>query len=117
MSGVSKGGVFRLERRGGHSWRVSSRVGTVRGKGKKMAEKRKEMSNAEIRRLARRGGVRRIGKEIYDETRFVLREFLKNTIRDAVIYTDHGKRKTVTVMDVVFALKRQGRPLYGFDPK
>ena len=78
MSGVSKGGVFRLERRGGHSWRGSSRVGTVRGKGKKMAEKRKEMSNAEI---ARRGGVRRIGKEIYDETRFVLRDFVRNGMR------------------------------------
>ena len=25
-----------------------------------------------------------------------------------------GKRKTVTAMDVVYALKRQGRTLYGF---
>ncbi|KAH1182762.1 hypothetical protein KIL84_004254 [Mauremys mutica] len=34
--------------------------------------------------------------------------------RDAVTYTEHAKRKTVTAMDVVYALKRQGRTLYGF---
>ncbi|KAL0721887.1 hypothetical protein Bca4012_036486 [Brassica carinata] len=44
-----------------------------------------------IRRLARRGGV-----------------------KDAVTYTEHARRKTVTAMDVVYALKRQGRTLYGF---
>ncbi|KAK7925270.1 hypothetical protein WMY93_007580 [Mugilogobius chulae] len=40
--------------------------------------------------------------------------FLENVIRDAVTYTEHAKRKTVTAMDVVYALKRQGRTLYGF---
>ncbi|XP_006888695.1 PREDICTED: histone H3.1-like [Elephantulus edwardii] len=38
----------------------------------------------------------------------------ENVIRDAVTYTEHAKRKTVTAMDVVYALKRQGRTLYGF---
>ena len=67
-----------------------------------------------IRRLARRGGVKRISGIIYDETRGVLKLFLENVIRDAVTYTEHAKRKTVTAMDVVYALKRQGRTLYGF---
>ena len=40
--------------------------------------------------------------------------FLENVIRDAVTYCEHAKRKTVTAMDVVYALKRQGRTLYGF---
>uniref|UniRef100_A0A3B4XP53 Histone H4 n=1 Tax=Seriola lalandi dorsalis TaxID=1841481 RepID=A0A3B4XP53_SERLL len=48
------------------------------------------------------------------ETRGVLKVFLENVIRDAVTYTEHAKRKTVTAMDVVYALKRQGRTLYGF---
>ncbi|MGH0120428.1 UNVERIFIED_CONTAM: hypothetical protein FKN15_054764 [Acipenser sinensis] len=48
------------------------------------------------------------------ETRGVLKVFLENVIRDAVTYTEHAKRKTVTGMDVVYALKRQGRTLYGF---
>ncbi|GFG37160.1 hypothetical protein Cfor_00409 [Coptotermes formosanus] len=62
-----------------------------------------------IRRLARRGGVKRISGLIYEETRGVLKVFLENVIRDAVTYTEHAKRKTVTAMDVVYALKRQGR--------
>jgi len=67
-----------------------------------------------IRRLARRGGVKRISNTIYEETRGVLKVFLENVIRDAVTYTEHARRKTVTSMDVVYALKRQGRTLYGF---
>ena len=89
-----------------------------------------------IRRLARRGGVKRISGLIYDETRGVLKLFLEGVIRDSVTYTEHAKRKvsshrprchsvcsslimslltqTVTSLDVVYALKRQGRTLYGF---
>jgi histone H4 len=67
-----------------------------------------------IRRLARRGGVKRISALIYEEARTVLKNFLENVIRDSVTYTEHARRKTVTAMDVVYALKRQGRSLYGF---
>jgi histone H4 len=102
-----------------------------------------------IRRLARRGGVKRISGLIYEETRSVLKVFLEGVIRDAVTYTEHGaappvfhaplccacapanpspsgtyhrpaalccaaRRKTVTAMDVVYSLRRQGRTLYGF---
>ena len=67
-----------------------------------------------IRRLARRGGVKRISGLIYEETRGVLKVFLENVVRDAVTYTEHARRKTVTAFDVVYALKRQGRTLYGF---
>ena len=65
-----------------------------------------------IRRLARRGGVKRISGLIYEETRGVLKVFIENVIRDAVTYINHAKRKTA--MDVVYALKRKGRTLYGF---
>ena len=64
--------------------------------------------------LARRGGVKRISGLIYEETRGVLKLFLENVIRDSVTYTEHARRKTVTAMDVVYAIKRQGRTLYGF---
>ena len=67
-----------------------------------------------IRRLARRGGVKRISAFIYDDTRAVLKSFLDNVVRDSVTYTEHARRKTVTALDVVYALKRQGRTLYGF---
>jgi Histones H3 and H4 len=67
-----------------------------------------------IRRLARRGGVKRISGHIYEETRGVTKVFLEDVIRNAVTYTKHRKAKTVAARDVVFALKRQGRMLYGF---
>ncbi|PBK82139.1 histone-fold-containing protein [Armillaria gallica] len=67
-----------------------------------------------IRRLAHRGGVKRISGLIYEETRGVLKNFLENVIRDSVTYTEHAKRKTVTALDVVYMLKRSGRTLYGF---
>jgi histone H4 len=58
--------------------------------------------------------VKRISGLIYEEVRAVLKDFLEKIIRDTVTYTEHSKRKTVTTMDVVNALKRQGRSLYGF---
>ncbi|KAG5192021.1 hypothetical protein JKP88DRAFT_284790 [Tribonema minus] len=65
-------------------------------------------------RLARRGGVKRLSGLIYEETRGVLLIFLENVIRDAVTYTEHAGRRTITSMDVVYALKRNERTLYGF---
>ncbi|EPZ32283.1 histone H4 [Rozella allomycis CSF55] len=67
-----------------------------------------------IRRLARRGGVKRLSAAIYPEIRQCLKDFLTVTLRDAVTYTEHAKRNTVSTMDVVYALKRQGRTIYGF---
>ena len=65
-------------------------------------------------RLARSGGVKRTSGLIYEETRGVLKVFLENVIRNLVTYTEHARRKIVTAMDVVYALKRQGKTLYGF---
>ncbi|XP_068626799.1 histone H4-like [Battus philenor] len=83
---------------------------TRRGKGGKGLEK----GGAKRHRKVLRKGVKRISGLIYEETRGVLKVFLENVIRNAVTYTEHAKRKTVTAMDVVYALKRQGRTLYGF---
>ena len=81
---------------------------------RRLSSPRPGITKPAIRRLARRGGVKRISGLIYEEVRGVLKIFLENVIRDAVTYTEHAKRKTVTAMDVVYALKRQGRTLYGF---
>jgi histone H4 len=68
-----------------------------------------------IRRLARRGGVKRISGEVYDDVRLALRDFLKKIINDATIYCEYAHRKTVTAGDVVNSLRRNGRELYGYD--
>ncbi|XP_054984899.1 uncharacterized protein LOC129398789 [Sorex araneus] len=105
-----------------HAKQMSGRGKGGKGLGKGGAKRHRKVlrdniqgiTKPAIRRLARRGGVKRISGLIYEETRGVLKVFLENVIRDAVTYTEHAKRKTVTAMDVVYALKRQGRTLYGF---
>lgn len=70
------------------------------------------VTNKAIRRLARRGGVKRMSGLIYEEVRTTLKkDFLEPVIRDAVYYTEHAKRKTVTANDVIMALKRRGHTL------
>ena len=94
-----------------------------KGRGKAAARRRRTalrgnlcgITKTAIRRLARCGGVKRISGLIYEEVRTVLRAFLENVIRTAIIYTEHSKLKTVTARNVVFALRHQGRTLYGFD--
>jgi histone H4 len=72
------------------------------------------ISKPGILRLARRGGVKQVSGLVYEETRDVLKTFLESVIKDAVVYTSHAHRKTVTASDVVYALKKQGVTLYGF---
>lgn len=72
------------------------------------------ISKPALRRLARRGGVKRISGLIYDEARGVLTAFLNQVIHDSTVYMDSARRKTVTATDVVYALKRMGKTLYGF---
>lgn len=66
-----------------------------------------------IRRLARRGGVKRISGDIYEEIRGQLKAFLETILKQAMIYTEHGYRKTITALDVLYALKLEGRTLLG----
>jgi histone H4 len=72
------------------------------------------MSKGSLRRLARRGGVKRMSSSIFQDTEHVLREFLRETLRNSVVFMEHARRKTLTLQDVVYALKHQGNTLYGF---
>lgn len=67
-----------------------------------------------IRRLARRGGVKRISSLVYEEIRGVLKVYLEGIITDCTAYAYLRRSMTVTALDVVHALKRRGRTLYGF---
>ncbi len=51
---------------------------------------------------------------MYEDTRFVLKLFLQNVIRDVLIYIDYRRRFFISATDVVYALKRHGHTLYGF---
>ncbi|KAI6044485.1 hypothetical protein EDC04DRAFT_2877752 [Pisolithus marmoratus] len=83
------------------------------GLGKGGAKRHRKILRDNIQGITK-PAIRRISGLIYEETRGVLKIFLENVIRDSVTYTEHAKRKTVTALDVVYALKRSGRTLYGF---
>jgi histone H4 len=109
--------------KGGKAGKIGYGKGGKQGMGKgKRGAKRSALSQDNIagitkpaiRRLARRGGVKRLSGLIYDESRKSLRDFLEGVCKDSTLYCEHAKRKTVTAMDVVYALKRQGRTIYGF---
>ncbi|KAK6499845.1 Histone H4 [Arthrobotrys musiformis] len=68
-----------------------------------------------IRRLARRGGVKRISASIYEEARGILKKYLEKILKSCCMYTEHANRKTITTLDVVHALRVNGRTIYGFD--
>jgi histone H4 len=89
-------------------------LGAKRHKGKRLRDNIQGITKPAIRRLARRGGVKRISGLMYEETRGILKIFIEEVLRDTVHFTEHAKRKTVSAMDVVYALKRQGKTIYGF---
>lgn len=68
-----------------------------------------------IRRLCRRGGVKRISGHIYESVRTnIAKPFLEKLLSDAVTYMEHGRRKTIMAMDIVYAYKHQtGKSYYG----
>ena len=72
------------------------------------------ITRGDIRRLARRGGVKRMSFEIYDYARYAVKEFLEKVILKASEYTEHGQRWTISSLDVVRALKSMGLTVYGY---
>jgi len=100
--------------KGGKGGKGMGKIGGKRHARKTTKASIEGITKPAIRRLARRGGVKRISALIYQDTRVVLKSFLENVVRDSITYTEHARRKTVTALDVVYALKRQGRTLYGF---
>nr|CCD13738.1 unnamed protein product [Trypanosoma congolense IL3000] len=74
----------------------------------------KVLSRSSVRRLARRGGVRRLAEPVYDEVRDILKSFVENLLRKAVVYTRYRRRETISASDVVSALRTYGIVLYGY---
>ncbi|KAF1964469.1 histone-fold-containing protein [Bimuria novae-zelandiae CBS 107.79] len=73
------------------------------------------ITKGDIRRLARRGGIKRISAMVYEDVRDALRERIRTILRDIVAIVESDNRKTVVVQDVIFTLNRLGWTIYGFD--
>ncbi|KAG6952103.1 hypothetical protein JG688_00013423 [Phytophthora aleatoria] len=70
------------------------------------------ISNQSIRRLARRARVKRMSALIYQQTRAVLKFFVRNLVQDALKYTEHANRKTMSTMDAIYAKASRPHPLW-----
>ena len=65
-----------------------------------------------IRRIARRGGVKRIDSRIYDFCRASMASFIRRVHYDAMVYCASARLKTVTDVHLLYALKRNGMTMY-----
>jgi histone H4 len=68
----------------------------------------------QILRMARRAGVKRVTTPVYERCRELIKKFLEEVLHDAIAYSDYSRRKTLAPKDVLKALQRQNRTLYGF---
>ena len=72
-------------------------------------------SKGAMRRLARRGGVKRVAALVQPVLQTALATFVKKLVTDALTYADHGRRTTVTATDVIYALRQRKMHLYGYN--
>ena len=84
-----------------------------RHKGKKLKDPLQGICKNEIKRLARRAGVSRIGGGVYEELRLQTQSFLDDLLFKAFVHTEHRQAQTVTPMDVVNGFKTMGGSYLG----
>jgi histone H4 len=72
------------------------------------------VSQGSIRRLARRAGVKRIATPVYADVRSVLHTFVETTVKHATALTEYSRRRTVGAQDIINALRKQGKAIYGY---
>lgn len=73
------------------------------------------LSKSVIKKLARRAGIKRISQLVYEQARIMFFNFLRRIVKDAIVYSNCYRRKAITCSDIVMALRRQGRDVYGID--
>jgi histone H3/H4 len=64
---------------------------------KVLKENANGVTRGSIKRLARRGGIKRISGLLYDEVRTVLNAFVDDVVLGATASAEHAHRKTVSV--------------------
>jgi histone H4 len=93
-----------------HGGKKRLKQGTVTVMRKRRAVLRRGVegiTKSDIRRLARRGGVKRMNGLVYNEVRGVLQGFLHTVIEASSLYMENAGRKTITSEDVVNALRHR----------
>ena len=95
---------------------VKKTVGSVglRNKNKTKLRQLVGFKGPTLRRLARRGGVKRISKKVYDTVNGVAVNMLEDIVRSSMIVSSHAGRKMISLKDVLYTLSQKNCSLYGF---
>lgn len=64
-----------------------------------------------IARICQTAGIKRISKQVYEEVRGVMKVYVENTLRDALVFCEHARRKTLQEGDLDAALQVTGKYL------
>ena len=71
------------------------------------------ISKSGLRKLARRGGVKRVSGAVYPVARDALLDFLTGCIEKSALYAGHRRAKTITFQDVMYGIKAHtGKTVY-----
>ena len=94
----------------------------------KVATKRKERrlgmnkqqrnfpTKTSLRKMGHRGGAVRFSEDFYEASKDYMSEYMTKLIERISVITAHGKKKTVSVDDVLLALSEEGRDMLGYGP-
>ncbi len=66
-----------------------------------------------IKRLAKRGGIKRVSNQFCPEIRKLTNAFLSMLLQKSATYMESRRHKTMMAYDVIHALRLMGRPVYG----
>lgn len=75
----------------------------------------KKISDSALKRLGYVAGVGRMSVKVPERLREEIFLFLNRVVRRALIYTKHRKQRTVSVADVIEALRHSDIILYGYE--
>ena len=95
---------------------AKSKSQSSRKRGNKKAPVRDygSISNGGIKRLARRAGVKRMSADSFGPIRDAFDRFVDRLVTNSYNYAECRSARTITPQDVVYALQKQGRNLYGY---
>lgn len=98
----------------GNSGKFAGKADAKSMKRVKKTLQRTELTLGGIRRLARKGGVKRISGGVYEEITDFVDYYLTLVVKNSAVFAEHARRKTITTIDVVYGLKKLGRTIYGY---
>lgn len=71
------------------------------------------VSDGSLKRITLRAGMKSARRSVYDELRGVHEYYMRIVVKNAALYAENNKRKTITLADVEASLQLLGATIYG----